>query len=614
MMAQKKSILLKVNGQLRDLNTPLNPGDQVEEIDPSVPEALEVYRHSCSHLLAQAVCRLFPGTQYGIGPAVENGFYYDFLSARPFTPEDLEQVGKVMKEIVKADLPVEHLEWSRDQAIEYFRGQGQSLKVELIEEKTSGESISLYRQGEFVDLCRGPHLPSTGHLRHFALTTVAAAYWKGDENSHSLQRIYGAVFPSAGELEEYLKFLKEAQARDHRKLGRELDLFSQSDEIGAGLVLWHPRGAMIRHEIEKFWKDEHLKNGYELLYTPHLADLNLWRTSGHLDYYRENMFPPMEFEHSAFQLKPMNCPFHIAVYKSKTRSYRDLPLRWAELGTVYRYERSGVLHGLLRVRGFTQDDAHIFCTPEQLEDEVVELLAFSTRLLASFGFNELNVNLSTRPERFVGEIEDWDKATEALARALRQSGVEYRVDHGEGVFYGPKIDIKIKDVLQRWWQLTTIQVDFNLPRRFDLRYSDPEGGQSHPFMVHRALLGSLERFFGILVEHYGGAFPLWLAPVQAIVLPVSEHHLEYARRVQDILSRAGIRAEVETRNEGVGKKIRNAETRKIPYLLVVGDREKEAGNVALRIHKLGDRGSIELAELIGSINRNREEKKLDYEI
>ena len=605
---------MKVNGEFRDLSTEPGPGENFEEVPAGAPEALDVYRHSCSHLLAQAVCQLFPGTQYGIGPAVENGFYYDFLTSRPFTPEDLAAISSRMREIASQDLPIERLEWKRGEALDYFRSLGQELKVELIGEKTSEDTISVYRQGDFVDLCRGPHLPSTGHLRHFALTSVAAAYWKGDENNHSLQRIYGVVFPGAAELASHLDFLKEAQARDHRKLGRDLDLFSQADDIGAGLVLWHPKGAMIRHEIEKFWKEEHLKNGYELLYTPHLAGLDLWKTSGHLDYYRENMFPAMEYEHSAFQLKPMNCPFHIVIYKSKTRSYRDLPLRWAELGTVYRYERSGVLHGLLRVRGFTQDDAHIFCTPEQLEQEVCELIRFSTSLLGAFGFNELNVCLATRPDRFVGSEADWDNAIAALAQALKISKVEYRVDQGEGVFYGPKIDIKIKDVLQRWWQLTTIQVDFNLPRRFDLRYSDSAGGQSHPFMVHRALLGSLERFFGILIEHYGGAFPPWLAPVQAIVIPVSENHLEYAGQVQRKLVEAGIRTQLETRSEGLAKKIRSAETQKIPYLLVIGDREMQAGNVSLRIHKLGDRGSVNLAELIAVINRNREEKKLNYEI
>ena len=575
---------------------------------------LEVYRHSCAHLLAQAVTELFPDSQYGIGPAYENGFYYDFITQKPFSPEDLELISKKMKHIVKQNLKIERLLWTKQKAIDYFSSKGQFLKVELINEKVENNEVSLYKQGDFVDFCRGPHLPSTSYLKHFKLLSVAASLWKGDENNHSMQRIYGAVYPSIEELNGYLKFLKEAKERDHRKLGKALDLFSIHNDVGAGLVLWHPKGSIIRHEIEQFWTEEHLKNGYELLYTPHVAKIDLWQKSGHLDFYKENMFTPIEFDNTQYQLRPMNCPFHIEVFKSKNRSYRDMPIKWAELGTVYRYERKSVLHGLMRVRGFTQDDAHIFCTKEQLEDEVTDLIGFSLKMLRSFGFKDLDVFLSTRPDKYVGELKDWELATTALKNSLKKSNVEYKIDLGEGVFYGPKIDIKVKDVLNRSWQCTTIQIDFNLPKRFNLKYSDNSGKIKQPIMIHRALLGSLERFFGILIEHYAGFFPLWLSPVQAIVVPITDKNIEYAKIVYNKIKENNIRVELDQRSEGIGRKIRDSEIQKIPYIIVVGDEEHKNNNISLRIHKKGDQGSIDLDRFIKGVKKIIMKKGSNYEV
>lgn len=616
-MSKQKSniVLLKIDGELRDLNTEYADDSSlsVEEIDSLSEEALDVYKHSCAHLLAQAVTELYPDAQYGIGPALESGFYYDFLTPEPFTPEDLDKISKRMKQIVKKGHKIEHQIWEKQQAIDYFTSKNQMLKVELINEKVEGNEVSVYQQGDFVDLCRGPHLPKVSLLKHFKLLSVAAAYWKGDENNQSMQRVYGVVFPTAEQLDEHLKFLKEAQARDHRKLGKELELFSIENDIGAGMVLWHPKGAMIRHEIEKYWFEEHLKNGYELVNSPHIAKDHLWNTSGHNDFYQENMFTPIEFDNTNYQLKPMNCPFHIVIYRSRNRSYKEMPIRWAELGTVYRYERSGVLHGLMRVRGFTQDDAHIFCTPSQIEEEVGKLIDFSLKLLRGFGFSEMDIYLSTRPDKYVGELEDWEMATSALEKSLKNSGVDYQIDPGEGVFYGPKIDIKIRDVLKRSWQCTTIQVDFNLPKRFNLKYSDSEGQISRPIMIHRALLGSLERFFGVLIEHYGGFFPLWLAPVQAIVIPITERNDDYAKKIHSTLIENGIRAELEERNEGVGKKIRDAEMRKIPFLLIVGDEEEKENTIAVRVHKQGDQGKRKLQEFIEKIKTIIREKGFNYE-
>jgi threonyl-tRNA synthetase len=607
-------ILLKIDGELKDLDTEYSEESSVEEINSQSEEAVDVYRHSCAHLLAHAVTELFPDAQYGIGPAIETGFYYDFLVSKPFTPEDLEEISKKMKHLVKQNDAIDRLVWDKQQAIDYFLSKNQHLKVELIREKVEEDKVTVYKQGNFVDLCRGPHLPRVSYLKHFKLLSVAAAYWKGDETSHSMQRIYGTVFPTAEELENHLKFLEEAQARDHRKLGKDLGLFTITDEIGAGLVLWHPKGSIMRYEIEQFWYAEHLKNGYQLVNTPHIARLELWNTSGHTEFYQENMFTPISFDNTDYQLKPMNCPFHIVIYKSRNRSYKEMPVRWAELGTVYRYERSGVLHGLMRVRGFTQDDAHIYCTPSQLEEEVGKLIRFSLHMLKAFGFAELDIYLSTRPEKYVGEPEDWEMATNALKKSLENNRVNYQVDPGEGVFYGPKIDIKVKDVLKRSWQCTTIQVDFNLPKRFNLKYSDDQGKIRQPIMIHRALLGSLERFFGVLIEHYGGFFPVWLSPVQVIVIPITERNLPYAANVTEILKTNAIRVELDERSEGVGRKIRDAELQKIPYIIILGDEEQKDKNISLRIHKKGDQGKRNLEEFIGKMKSIILHKEFNYEI
>lgn len=607
-------LLLKIDGELKDLDTEYSEESRVEKLNSQSEEILHVYKHSCAHLLAHAVTELFPDVQYGIGPAIETGFYYDFLISRPFTPEDLEKISKKMKHLVKQNDAIERLIWDRQKAIEYFLSKNQHLKVELIEEKVEEDKVTVYKQGDFVDLCRGPHLPRVSHLKHFKLLSVAAAYWKGDETSHSMQRIYGIVFPTADELQNHLRFLKEAQARDHRKLGKDLGLFTITDEIGAGLVLWHPKGSIIRHEIEQFWHEEHQKNGYQLVNTPHIARIDLWNTSGHTEFYQENMFTPISFDNTDYQLKPMNCPFHMVIYKSRNRSYKEMPVRWAELGTVYRYERSGVLHGLMRVRGFTQDDAHIYCTPSQLEEEVGKLIKFSLHMLKAFGFEELDIYLSTRPEKYVGEAQDWEMATTALKKSLENNRVNYKVDPGEGVFYGPKIDIKVKDVLKRAWQCTTIQIDFNLPKRFNLKYSDDQGKIRQPIMIHRAVLGSLERFFGVLIEHYGGFFPVWLSPVQVMIIPITERNLTYAANITEILKSNSIRVELDERSEGVGRKIRDAELQKIPYIIIVGDEEQKDKNISLRIHKKGDQGKRNLEEFIGKMKSIILHKEFNYEI
>ncbi len=571
----------KVNGQPVDLDRVLVEDATIEPLTFDSPEGREIYRHSSAHIMAQAVKEVFPSAQLAIGPAIEDGFYYDFAFERPFTPEDLEKIEARALEIIKADRPFRRMELPKQQASQFFRERGEQYKAEMIE-GFEDQTVSLYSQGEFIDLCRGPHLPSTGRVGALKVLSSAGAYWRGDERNPMLQRIYGTSFPTQAELDAYLARLEEIKRRDHRKLGKELDLITIQDEIGPGLVLWHPKGALIRLLIENFWREQHLRNGYELVYSPHIARLDLWRTSGHVDYYRDNMFAPMKVEGSEYQLKPMNCPFHIMIYKSHLRSYRDLPIRYGELGTVYRYERTGVLHGLLRVRGFTQDDAHLFCRPDQIETEVGRVLDFTFFILRTFGFSEFEVFLSTRPEKAVGSQEKWAQATAALEAALKGRGVAYRVDPGEGVFYGPKIDIKIKDALGRSWQCSTVQVDFNNPERFQLTYAGEDGKPHQPIMIHRALMGSIERFFGILLEHYAGAFPVWLAPIQAIVLSITDKHREYAIGVLDQVKAAGYRAEADLRNEKVGFKIREAEKAKIPYMLVVGDRETQSGTVSVR--------------------------------
>jgi threonyl-tRNA synthetase len=553
---------------------------------------IEIYRHSSAHLLAAAVTELFPEAQCGIGPPTEDGFFYDFLVAKPFTPEDLVAIEKKMAHIVKQNRPIEKKLIPKAEALDVFRKKGQTLKCQLIEEK-SGDPVQCYTMGEFIDFCLGPHLPSTKEIKAFKLKPEpAAAYWKGKEGNPSMQRIYGYAFFTKEELDAHLHKLEEAKRRDHRRLGRELDLFSVADETGAGLILWHPKGGFIRKQMEDFWRDQHLAGGYDLVYSPHIAKIDLWNTSGHTQYYKANMYSPIDIEGVEYQLKPMNCPFHITIYKNKLRSYRELPFRYAELGTVYRFERSGVLHGLMRVRGFTQDDAHIFCRPDQLDAEILRVLDFVTSILRAFGFDRYDIYVSTKPENASGSNEQWEVATAALKRALEERKLPYVVDPGEGVFYGPKIDIKIKDSLDRAWQCSTIQVDFHNPNRFELEFIGEDGKAHQPVMVHRALLGSLERFFGVLIEHYAGAFPLWLAPVQAVVVPVTEKQREYAAQVTSELQAKGLRAHLDDRNEKLGYRIREAQVQKVPYMLVVGDKEIESRTVAVRHRHAGDLGPM----------------------
>ncbi len=587
----------KVNGRPVDLSTKLIQDAAVEPLTFDSPDGREVYRHSSTHIMAQAVKEVFPSAQLTIGPALEDSFYYDFAYERPFTPDDLAKIEARAIEITKRNYPISRMEWPREEAMRFFREQGEQFKAEIIA-SLPDPVVSLYKQGNFIDLCRGPHLPSTGHVKAFKLLSTGGAYWRGDERNPMLQRIYGTSFPTQQALDAHLQRLEEIKRRDHRKLGKELDLVTIQDEIGPGLVLWHPKGAALRLLIENFWREQHIKDGYELVYSPHVARLDLWKTSGHVDYYKENMFAAMKVENSEYQLKPMNCPYHIMIYKSHLRSYRDLPIRYGELGTVYRYERTGVLHGLLRVRGFTQDDAHLFCRPDQMEGEVRRVLDFTFFMLRTFGFAEFEVFLSTRPRESVGTEEGWALATQALEAALKSRGIAFGIDAGGGAFYGPKIDIKIKDALGRSWQCSTVQVDFNNPERFDLSYISEDGKPHRPIMIHRALLGSIERFIGILIEHYAGAFPTWLAPVQAKLLPISEKHHAYARSVHAQLTQAGYRVELDLRNEKIGLKIREAEMAKIPYMLVVGEREVQNGTVSVRGRSKADLGAVPVSGVL----------------
>jgi threonyl-tRNA synthetase len=543
-------------------------------------EKLEIMRHSAAHVLAEAVLSVFPDAKFGIGPAIQDGFYYDFDLPRSLTPDDLPIIEAKMREIIAADLPFTREEVTKKKAREIFAAQ--PYKLELIDE-IPDEKVSLYRQGSFVDLCRGPHVGSTGEIKAFKLVNIAGAYWRGSERRPMLQRIYGVAFDTEEALAEHLKKLEEMETRDHRRLNKQLNLYIAPEEIGGGLIIYGPKAGRIRAIVEEFWRQEHFANGYELLYTPHIGLSKLWETSGHLDFYKENMYSPIDIEGQQYYLKPMNCPFHILVYKAQTRSYRDLPLRWAELGTVYRYERSGVLLGLLRTRGFTQDDAHIICTPEQVEDEIAEVFRFSIHMWQAFGFDKYKVYLSTRPQKAIGTEEQWLQAEEALRKVLEEQDVAYEVDKGGGAFYGPKIDIKVEDALGREWQMTTIQFDFNLPERFDMVYVGKDGKEHRPYMIHRALLGAWERFFGLLIEHYGGAFPVWLAPVQVMVIPVTDRHLDYARKLEAGLKDEGVRVEVDERSETVNLKIRQAQLDKIPYMLVVGDREVAESTVSVRL-------------------------------
>jgi threonyl-tRNA synthetase len=580
---RKQTLASYANGSVVDLATELSGDTILTPIKKDSDEGLEILRHSTAHIMAQAVRDLF-GTdvKIAIGPAIENGFYYDFLRDEPFSPDDFEKIEQRMSEISKAALPFSRKDIDRTEAIAMFREQDEKYKVELLEE-LEDETVSIYQQGDFVDMCRGPHIPDTSWSKDFKLLRVAGAYWRGDENNDVLQRIYGTVFFDKKALKKHLNDLEEAKKRDHRRLGKALQLFTINDQIGPGLILWQPKGAQLRRLIEDYWKDEHYRHGYELLYTPHIARQDLWQTSGHLDFYSENMYASMEIDDVKYQLKPMNCPFHIGVYKSDKRSYREFPIRWAELGTVYRYERAGALHGLLRVRGFTQDDAHIFCREDQLDEEIYNILDLNLHILKTFGFTEYDVFLSTRPEKSVGSDNIWDKSTEALKQALEKKGLGFEIDPGEGVFYGPKIDIKIKDQLGRSWQCSTIQVDFNLPDRFDMTYTGSDNRDHQPIMIHRALMGSLERFVGVLIEHYAGTFPLWFAPVQARILNITDDQAEYSELVYRELRKAGVRVEKDLRNEKLNYKIREAQMEKIPYMLIVGEKEKENATVTVRL-------------------------------
>src|SRR5579872_2621559 len=599
------AVVARVNGQLYDLTRPIENNATIEILTTKNPEALEVYRHSTAHLLAAAVLELFPETKLGIGPPIDTGFYYDFQRDTPFTPEDLEKIEKKMWEIQARDLPYERKYTEKNEGLKLYADQ--PMKVELITEKADAV-FSEYTLGpQFIDFCRGPHVPSTKKIKAFKLLSIAGAYWKGDEKNAQLQRIYGTAFFNKKDLDEYLAKLEEAKKRDHRKLGQELDLFSIQELAGPGLIFYHPKGGIVRKLIEDWMRDQYLKRGYSLVYTPHVMRADLWRTSGHLSHYAENMFAGMELDDAEYRLKPMNCPGHILIYRDKLRSYRELPVRLGELGTVYRYERSGTMHGLLRVRGFTQDDAHIFCTPEQIEDEVVNCLQFALDTLKSFGFDHYEAEISTwdggASGKYDGAPDQWELAEKALARAVERLSIKAPVIPDEAAFYGPKIDVKLLDALGRKWQLSTVQFDFTLPRRFNLEYVAEDGKRHQPLMVHRALYGSIERFFGTLIEHYAGAFPVWLAPVQVVVMPITDRQQDYAKTVHAKLEAAGMRAHLDDRKEKVNLKIREAQLQKVPYMLVVGDREAEAGTVSVRHRKHADMGVKPLDQFIEEVSQ-----------
>lgn len=597
----RQIVAVKVDEKLYDLRAAFSENQRVELIPLQSDDGQEVLRHSAAHLMAQAVLELYPNTLLTIGPTIENGFYYDFDTDVTFTPEELEKIETRMHELADKSIPIFRRELSRLDAIEHYKSKVQDpYKVELLEEFTD-DTVSFYDQGDFTDLCRGPHLPSTKFLKHFKLLSVAGAYWRGDERNKMLQRIYGTAFADKKALKEYLNALEEAKKRDHRKLGKELELFSIDAEFGSGLPLWHPKGALVRTLMEDFWKKEHLKKGYDLVMTPHIAKVDLWKKSGHWDFYQENMYSPIDVENQKFVIKPMNCPGHVRIFQSKLRSYRDLPLRWAELGTVYRFERSGVLHGLTRVRGFTQDDAHIFCRPDQLHDEIIKVIDLVLFILRTFGFSDYQIYLSTKPEKAVGSDEHWELATNALEKALQHSNLEYTIDPGEGVFYGPKIDLKIKDALNRAWQCSTIQVDFNLPERFNMTYIGDDSQEHRPIMIHRALMGSVERFFAILLEHYNGALPLWLAPTQASVLTIADRHGEFGQKVVEILRENEIRVESDFRNEKINLKIREAQLQKVPYMIVIGDREVENNELSVRHRHEGTLGTYSIDDFLQKI-------------
>ena len=607
--AEGAIVAARIDGEVVDLSAKVEKDASVSAVTFDTDEGREVFRHSASHVLASAVKKLRPEATLAIGPAIEGGFYYDFDVDEPFTPEDMEQFERAISEIIAADVPFKREEVPMDEARRMFDDMGEKYKLELLDD-IPDEIVSVYRHDDFVDLCRGPHLPSTGMIKAFKLLSVAGAYWRGDERNRMLQRIYGTAFPTGESLEQYLELLELAEKRDHRRLGKVLDLYSFDPEIGAGLVLWHPKGARIRQVIEQFWIDEHYKRGYQLIYSPHIANERVYERSGHLENYAESMYAPIEIEGQRYRLKPMNCPAHIKIYQTKKRSYRELPYRLCELGTVYRFERRGTLHGMLRVRGFTQDDSHIFCTPEQLADEVAGVLDLAGYMMDAFGY-EYQLSLATRPEKSLGTDEEWERSTEALRSALESRSLEYDVEEGGGVFYAPKIDLKLVDALGRGWQGPTIQVDLNLPKRFDVAYVGKDGHEHETVIVHRTVLGSMERFIGGLVEHYGGAFPTWLAPVQVAVLPISEAQLEYASSVESELKAAGFRVETDARDDKIGYKIREAQVQQVPYMLVVGRKEVESGAVAVRHRRKGDLGQMKLDEFLALISEEVASKTIE---
>jgi threonyl-tRNA synthetase len=602
------ALTAKAGPDLIDLTRPLEGDTDLRILTEKDVESLPVFRHSSAHLMAAAVLELFPETKLGHGPATEEGFFYDFYRPTPFTPDDLIQIEKKMQELVQQDLPYAREFLPRAEGLEKFKSDGDFMKCHFIEQFTRpDEKISIYKTGKFTDFCRGPHIPSTGRIKAFKLTNLSGAYWLGDDKNPQLQRIYGTSFYSKKELDAHLQHIEEAKKRDHRVLGKQLDLFSIQELAGPGLIFWHPKGGLMRKLMEDWMREEYLKRGYSLVNTPHVARRQLWQVSGHDGYYAENMFAVMELDDAEYRMKPMNCPFHILIYKDSLRSYRDLPIRLGEMGTVYRYERSGVMHGLLRVRGFTQDDAHIFCTPAQIEDEVVGCIDFALAVLHTFGFEKFQVELSTwNPDdrkNFLGTDEQWASASASLENALQRKNIEYKTIPGEAAFYGPKIDIKLVDAIGRLWQLSTVQFDFNLPQRFDLEYVGEDGQRHQPLMVHRALYGSMERFFGVLIEHYAGAFPVWLSPVQVALIPISERHLEYAQKVADQLKAIGVRVEVDGRNEKMNAKIREHAMQKVPFLLVVGDKEAEAGKVNVRTRGKEKTEDLSAADFVAKIQK-----------
>ncbi len=607
------ALVAKTNGDLIDLTRPLDEDTELRILTERDPEALQVYRHSSAHLLAAAVLELFPETKLGHGPATENGFFYDFYRPTPFTPEDLEKIEKKMQELAQQNIPYAREFFPREEGLEKFKAEGDFMKCHFIEQFTQpDEKISIYKTGKFLDFCRGPHIPSTGKIKAFKLLNIAGAYWLGDEKNPQLQRIYGTSFFSKKDLDAYLNSLEEAKKRDHRVLGKQLDLFSIQELAGPGLIFWHPKGGIIRKEMEDWMREQYVKRGYSLVYTPHVMRRQLFFTSGHEGYYAQNFFDFMELDDAEYRVKPMNCPGHILIYKDSLRSYRDLPVRLGELGTVYRYERSGVMHGLLRVRGFTQDDAHIFCTPEQIEKEIADCVEFARDVLRDFGFDQFQTELSVWDPKdrksYVGSEDQWNMAQASLENVLKRMKIEYKTIPGEAAFYGPKIDIKLVDAIGRLWQLSTVQFDFNLPQRFELEYVAEDGSRKQPLMVHRALFGSVERFFGVLIEHYAGAFPVWLSPVQAVMIPISERHAEYANKVAAQLKGVGVRVDVDARNEKMNAKIREHAMQKVPFLLVVGDKEAEAGKVNVRTRGKEKTEDMPAAEFVEKIKKLIAEK------